>query len=158
MRAIGFTILIILVILFDTSCKKHKLTGDQRSRLTGKWEWYSTRERFLGNPGYSIFYTPITEGKTHELVFHDKGKVEYYENGNLIDCYRLVFVAESNSLEFTNGFYFSIYLNNKENKVLSLTVYGNNSDSLMTRQFPYSEEESEYNPAPLYYNYFVKVE
>jgi len=86
--------LIALPLIF-ISCKKDKLEGD-KSILIGEWEWVYT-EKWVDycDPDYMYFdtITPITKETTWQIKFLEKGKVQFYQENELLMSHRVVFVS-----------------------------------------------------------------
>jgi hypothetical protein len=140
------------------SCKKDKLTGEY-SALLGKWQWaYSIYEydKCQQTGGLNNLINPVSEGRTFQIEFLEKGKVKFFENDLLLKEYRVVIDAWqpwSGMQPFpeaaTN---FVIYLNNDEETSFSGLIAG---DSIFTFRRPFE------GAVPLcddYLNYWGRIE
>ena len=133
----------IVLILIVLSCKKDKLIGEKEI-LVGTWIWdYS----IISNVGCTNNDKYIKTNDVYEIIFKEKGKVEFYKNSELVSKHRVVFYGfEKNS----NGYYtFWIGLDSKGDKQFIGHVAVN---SLSTQTiFPFDSES-----CMAYTNYFVR--
>ena len=140
-------VLLIVVLIFSISCKKDRLK-DERSFLIGTWNWtYSIFSDCSGGGEWEEILTPDSEKSNYQIVLHQKGFIEFFENGESIEKNRIVFDELSS---FEDGMItFAILQNNDgENRI---GAHGD-KDSLYFTGFPYFTDESCQN----YANRFVK--
>ncbi|MBN4070875.1 hypothetical protein JYT72_00065 [Crocinitomix catalasitica] len=146
MKRVCYFFLLGSVVL--CSCKSDKLKDD-KSVLTGKWNWiYSSYSSGWCNylPIYNTL-TPITEGKNYSVEFDQKGKIRFYEDGILTEEARIVFDYFEIDSEQTSLFYF--YLNNDVNRGMEGNIHND------TLHFDYPLTPS--NPdCESYLNFLVK--
>jgi len=131
----------VIVIAFVTSCKKEKLEGD-KSILIGDWEWIFTKDIVdYCDPDFSYtqILTPVTELTSFQLKFLEKGKVQFFQNNQLLETNRIVFEAfypeDASDLDSTYT-YFSIALDNENS---DLQGYFNDDTMIVIRDFPHPE-------------------
>jgi len=139
-----FPILLTIVLVgLIYSCKKDKLEGDY-AVFAGEWEWVYT-EKIVDycDPDYMYYetLTPISEGTTWEIKFMEKGKVQFYEENNLLNEYRIIFDSFGYQYSGNDSAYtgFEINLDNNDNS----KFYGRVSpDSIIViKDFPYPDNE-----------------
>lgn len=130
------------------ACKKDKLSGDGGS-LIGKWNWVHT-EHISGwcidSPIYQTIY-PSDTTITFTLEFIEKGKITYFENGNLVLTDRIVF--EYFESDGQGGYFFYIKLDNKDDKILEGSI---SADTLRVN-YPLVETDPD---CENYLNFFVR--
>lgn len=86
------SILILTIIaLFFTACKKDKLTGDYE-KLVGEWQWI---ESSGGHSGMT--FDPSTTNSTRQLVFIKRGRYKVFENGKKSEAGRVIIEPTDNS-------------------------------------------------------------
>lgn len=113
--------------------QKDPLIGD-KNIFEGKWNWkytVHTWDQCDPDVNFEEYIYPSDVGKTYAVEFVEKGKIHFYEGGQLKIKNRIIF---DKFIETSpDVFYFSIKLNNKEDDRLSGTYYG---DSISTFSYP----------------------
>jgi len=110
-------LLYISIALLLFSCQKDKLEGEQ-SIIQGKWKWIGsmeTREHINSGSWSQTFIDASNYSDNFFVEFEYKGCVNFYKNEEEEMKYRTVFrfFTKQTSI-FSNSYFFSIYLNNKE--------------------------------------------
>jgi hypothetical protein len=132
----------IVLILIVLSCKKDKLIGEKEI-LVGTWIWdYS----IISNVGCTNNDKYIKTNDVYEIIFKEKGKVEFYKNSELVSKHRVVCTFDKIN---TDHYIFWIFLDNKKDRQFIGRVGVN---SLQTNTiFPFDSES-----CMAYTNYFVR--
>ncbi|MCJ8290353.1 MAG: hypothetical protein HRT58_11870 [Crocinitomicaceae bacterium] len=153
--------LILLALLF--SCKKHRLKNE-KAILEGTWEWhFSVRRTSLTTPPFLTFTDtifPSDVSSSYGITFLKKGKVQLFENNELINEDRTVFEkfqSEPDCPIKNDPYYFDIYLDNDSDDLMFGCV---NPDTLMlahSPSFPFPDATYS-NSTEDYTDYFKKVE
>ena len=142
-------------MLMLVACKKDKLEGDS-SILIGEWEWTYSDYFFSQCDPPASFKTidPDSEEVNYSMKFHEKGIVEFYRDGNLIDKHRVVVEQFEIGFCFADTkFDFTIYPDNDKDNYISGCI--GNDKVVIGMGFPYYDHEDGcYN----YTNYFDRVE
>jgi hypothetical protein len=135
MRSILFTVFATALMALS-SCKKEKLEGDS-TILIGKWRWTETYQ--INNAcdhdslwNY-ILFDSATAPDSYEVEFYEKGKLNLYHNGGLINGNRIVFASKESLVIGPYEFKFVINTNNNPDKPMNIWV---GQDSLLLDDFP----------------------
>lgn len=140
-------ILLIIIILFS-SCQKDRLE-DNKTILVGHWNWVHTEYSYGWcdyEPKYSTM-TPSNSSKNFAIKFLEKGMVQFFEGGLLIQKDRIVF--EQFELLENGNYLFNIKLDDQFDRILGGSVNGDT----MTVNFPYIESDPN---CENYLNFFVR--
>lgn len=130
------------------SCKKDEL-NDEKSLLSGNWEWLYTQHTYgwcEGSAFYEIINPEIT-GKTYTVSCFDSGKIVFYNNGIKEKKYRIVFEYFIKLDESTYAF--QLKLDNDVSKVIEGIV----TQDTLNIKYPYVEQEPN---CENYLNFFVR--
>lgn len=132
-----YIIYILGFCIISISCKKDKLE-DEKSIFIGKWDWVNTEHSYGWCDGvdYEEIITPTSSGNNYSMVFHEKGKVDFYVNGTLTETHRLVFKIFDPP---SNPNLFAILLdNNDEDLSYQFSGYIFNDTIITNRSFPFA--------------------
>ena len=146
-----FLFIALSLLLF--SCKKDNFKGDYHE-LVGVWKWTYSKVYWINNGNFiSVIDTlyPDDYGYNYEVEFHANGKISFYQNDKLIECWKKNCVSM-----FTSSFTrFQINHNcNASNMDLICELYP--SDTLILNCRPLNASYStSYNYYPRA-NYFVR--
>jgi hypothetical protein len=130
------------------SCQKDKLTNEKEI-LIGKWKWIYTEHSTGWCESNPQFYTinAASDTKSYGVEFFEKGRIWFYENGKVIEKYRITFETFE---DLSGGNYlFYIKLNNQPTEIIGGSVRG---DSLRIK-YPYVESDPN---CENYLNFFVR--
>jgi hypothetical protein len=78
LSSLGFSIIVIILVIFVLSCEKNEVRPDS-GLILGKWDWIETVSPWTG-----IKYTPQTEGYTQSLEFIPHGIIKVFKNDALV--------------------------------------------------------------------------
>ncbi|MBK6524613.1 MAG: hypothetical protein IPG07_03095 [Crocinitomicaceae bacterium] len=125
---------IFFLMLTFLSCKKDRLS-DEKAFLIGNWNWiYSDHDYgWCDNQQLEETLTPLSEGKDYSVRFVEKGKIEFFEDGEIIEVCRIVF--DFFEVNAQGEAFFIFYLNN--DKARGMVGAGNDTLNL---KYPYVEE------------------
>lgn len=128
-------------------CKKDRLS-DEKAFLIGKWNWIYSGHYYgwCDNQQLEETLTPLSEGKDYSVRFVEKGKIEFFEDGEMKEECRMVFDFFEVNAQGEAFFYF--YLNNDKAR----GMVGAGKDTLNLK-YPYVEEIS---GCGYFDNYFTK--
>jgi hypothetical protein len=147
-----YVIYIIVICVITLSCKKDKLI-DEKSVFVGKWEWVNTEHSYGWCDGddFEEIITPTSSGNNYSMVFHEKGKVDFYESGTLTETHRMVFKT-FNPTSHPNLFVVLLD-NNDEDLSYQFSGYIFNDTIQLSRGFPFANFEE---GCENYWTLFVK--
>lgn len=113
----------LFIALLLTFCKKDKLEGDA-DILIGNWNWINTEQvTNTCGPDSLWNYSSLDSSSSDNnfsVEFLRKGKVHYYNNGNIMWRERIVFESINSVVSDSYLFEFTIYLNNNKKRCLSI--------------------------------------
>ena len=111
--------LFIFSLLVLCSCKKDKLEGGS-SPLIGTWDWrYTTYFNSCSIPGSEKTTYADSVNYSYSLRFHEKGIIEFLQNGEVIQKNRIVMDELSWYINYgTENCYYNIELNNNPKTTL----------------------------------------
>jgi hypothetical protein len=123
----------IVLILIVLSCKKDKLKNEKEI-LVGTWIWdYS----IISNVACTKDDKHIKTNDVYEIVFKEKGKVEFYKNSTRVDRGRILFTQFIEEIN-TSYYRFGIDVNNNSEEDLDGYVIEN--ALVIVRNFPFKDE------------------
>ncbi len=137
------------VMLF--ACMKDRLKDD-KAIFIGTWNWVYTDHQYGWCDGddFSEILTPVSENITFRLEFLEKGVVNFYENNQFSQKYRIKFVGFESYGE--SSAHFGIDLDNEKESVFDGYIY---QDTILLGGFSNFIFESQFG-CEQYKNYFVR--
>jgi len=137
-----------LTIILLISCQKDNLVND-KSQLIGKWKWLYTEHSFGWCEYQPEFNTinPVSDPNNYSVEFLEKGKVEFYKNGILLEKGRIVF--EYFEIIDTDEFIYYFNVDGKPDQ----PMYGSGNKDTLNITYPYVESDPN---CENYLNFFVR--
>ena len=147
-----YIIYILGFCIISISCKKDKLK-DEKTIFIGKWDWVNTEHSYGWCDGvdFEEIITPTSSGNNYSMVFHEKGKVDFYKNGTLTETHRMVFKTFNPP---SNPNFFTVLLDNNDEDLSYLFSGYIGKDTIRAgRSFPFENFEE---GCENYWTLFVK--
>ena len=147
-----FLFIALSLLLF--SCKKDNFKDDYH-QLVGRWKWTHTLVTWSTTGGWmGVIDTlyPADYGYNYEVEFHTNGKISFYQNDKLVECWKRNCVHR-----YTLGTYASYDINHNCNSTESdLFVDLHRPDSLALDCRPLDESHPDFYNSYGRWNYFVR--